>query len=327
MRCNLRCLHCGSKAGKKRPLELSVTQCLKTADELWELGCKYVTFIGGEILLYPGWEKIARHLSRLGAQVNIISNGWSLGDKEVEQIKYAKLINVGLSLDGLAGNHDKIRGRQGSYQRVLQAIDRLRAARIDVGIITTLMDFNLPDLNSLHQLLVSKKVTSWQIQIATSMGQMAAHQGALLNSAKMAEITRFFRVKSDCLAPVMVAGDNIGYYDEHESCLRNLPGRWGTWGGCQAGLSVIGIDSAGNVRGCESLYDARFIEGNVLEEPLQTIWFRETGFAYNRQFDVSSLQGKCRECDKAMVCRGGCSGINYFSTGSVHHNVYCAREW
>ncbi len=65
----------------------------------------------------------------------------------------------------------------------------------------------------------------------------------------------------------------------------------------------------------------------MLEEPLQTIWFRETGFAYNRQFDVSDLQGKCRECDKAAVCRGGCSGINYFSTGSVHHNIYCARQW
>ena len=57
LKCNMRCIHCGSKAGKKRADELSVTECLAVADDLLRLGCKYVTFIGGEIFLYQGWEK------------------------------------------------------------------------------------------------------------------------------------------------------------------------------------------------------------------------------------------------------------------------------
>ena len=158
------------------------------------------------------------------------------------------------------------------------------------------------------------------------MGRMRANNALVLDPQKMAEITGFFKEKSFSAELIMLAGDDIGYFDENEIHLRNKPGHWGIWHGCQAGLSVIGIDSIGNIRGCESLYDERFIEGNVRNEPLERIWFRDNGFAYNRQFDRSLLQGKCAGCDKAEQCRGGCRGINYFSTGSVSKNIYCSRQ-
>jgi radical SAM protein with 4Fe4S-binding SPASM domain len=157
------------------------------------------------------------------------------------------------------------------------------------------------------------------------MGYMRTHQALVLSPQKMPRITDFFREKSYAADLIMIAGDDIGYFDENEKHLRNTPGHFGQWHGCQAGLSVIGIDSVGNVRGCESLYDERFVEGNVREESLEKIWFREGGFAYNRQFDKSLLQGICSDCDKADQCRGGCRGINYFSTGSAFQNSYCAR--
>ncbi len=122
---------------------------------------------------------------------------------------------------------------------------------------------------------------------------------------------------------LVYAGDDIGYFDEHEFCLRSDPGALSAWQGCQAGLRAVGIDSVGNVKGCESLYDARFIEGNLRETPLKDIWFREGAFAYNRQFDPSMLQGACAGCDKGPICRGGCRGMCYFTTGSLYHNTYC----
>ena len=322
----MRCMHCGSKAGKKRADELSVTECLALADDLLKLGCKTVTFIGGELFLYPGWEKIARQLDANGVLVNVITNGWLMGNEQLEQIRYARLTNVGISLDGMAENHDRIRGRQGSFQRVLKAFTRLEKARIAVGVVTTVMDFNLADLYPMYGLLVEHGVASWQIQIATGMGHMSANKARILDPQKMAAVTGFFREKSFAADLVMLAGDDIGYFDENEKHLRHTPGRWGEWHGCQAGLSVIGIDSIGNIKGCESLYDAHFIEGNVRKEPLEKIWFRDGGFAYNREFDKSLLQGRCAACDKAEQCRGGCRGINYFSTGSPFQNTCCSRR-
>ena len=105
--------------------------------------------------------------------------------------------------------------------------------------------------------------------------------------------------------------------------LRNQPGTLAVWQGCQAGLRVVGVHSVGNVRGCESLCSDDFIEGNVRREPLAEIWSKKGNFAYNRQFDVGKLSGRCAGCDKASFCRGGCRGSCYFTAGDLFENPYC----
>ena len=125
LKCNMKCIHCGSSAGQARNNELSLKECLGVADQLIDLGCQYLTFIGGEIFLYDGWEKIARKLSEGGVDVNIITNAHLFGDDQIEQIRYAKLGNVGISLDGMEASHNRIRNSKTSFQRVMKAIDRL----------------------------------------------------------------------------------------------------------------------------------------------------------------------------------------------------------
>ena len=49
--CNLKCQHCGSRAGKRRPDELSTEECLDVVDQLARLGTREVTLIGGEAFL------------------------------------------------------------------------------------------------------------------------------------------------------------------------------------------------------------------------------------------------------------------------------------
>ena len=41
--CNMRCLHCGTSAGKKRGDELTTQEGLDLIDELAGLGCKEIT--------------------------------------------------------------------------------------------------------------------------------------------------------------------------------------------------------------------------------------------------------------------------------------------
>jgi radical SAM protein with 4Fe4S-binding SPASM domain len=323
LRCNMRCLHCGSVAGKARKNELSIEECFRVADELLSLGCRKIAFIGGEIFYYRGWDKVARRMSDGGAQVNIITNAYRLGDVEIAQIKEANLTNVGISLDGMEKNHDLIRGKKGAYQRVLNAFKRLHRAGIPIAVVTSLLDFNIADLDQIHDLLAAYHVEIWQLQIATCMGNMADRQEYLLNPTKIGKITNFIREKRRAGALQVYAGDDIGYFDENEVYLRSRPGTIAVWNGCQAGLRVIGIDSVGNIKGCESIYADEFIEGNLREESLTEIWTKEGNFAYNRNFDVSMLTGACAGCDKGSVCRGGCRGSSYFSSGSRFESHYC----
>jgi radical SAM superfamily enzyme YgiQ (UPF0313 family) len=49
--CDLACRHCGSRAGRARPDELSTAECLDLVGQLAALGVREVTLIGGEAYL------------------------------------------------------------------------------------------------------------------------------------------------------------------------------------------------------------------------------------------------------------------------------------
>jgi radical SAM protein with 4Fe4S-binding SPASM domain len=323
LRCNMRCIHCGSTAGVARDNELAVDECLAVAADLAALGCRQATFIGGEVFLFPGWEEVAASLAERAIDVNIITNGFLMRDAQVEQVKRAQLSNVGISLDGMEDNHNRIRASGKSFGRAMAAFDRLNREDISLGVVTSLLDFNFYDLDAMYDLLVDNGVVIWQLQIATPMGNMAGNRGFALDPAKVPQLTAFIREKREPGKIRVYAGDDIGYFDENEMYLRNRPGTISTWQGCQAGLKVVGIDSVGNVKGCESIYADEFIEGNLREESLAEIWHKEGNFAYNREFDPAWLTGRCAGCDKGQLCRGGCRGSAYFTSGSLFDNAYC----
>lgn len=323
LKCNMRCKHCGSRAGKARKNELTVDECLNIAGQLVDLGCKQVTFIGGEVFLYGGWEKISRKLAENDLDVNIITNGFLLGDEQIAQIKHARLVNIGISLDGMEDNHNNIRNVNTSFEKVMEAIDVLNREGVPVAVVTSLIDQNFEDLWPMYDLLVEKGIQLWQLQIVNPMGNMADKKGFLLDPTKVPLVTRFIREKRNEQKLMIYAGDNIGYFDENELYLRSQPGTMYEWFGCQAGLRVVGIDSIGNVKGCESLYSDEFIEGNLRKESLSEIWYKKGNFTYNRAFDISMLTGSCKGCDKGAICRGGCRGACYFITDSKFENPYC----
>jgi MoaA/NifB/PqqE/SkfB family radical SAM enzyme len=116
-------------------------------DQLSELGCRHITFIGGEVFLYHDWDRVAARASESGMEVNIATNGAMMGDREIAQIRRAGLRNVGLSLDGLENTHDRIRNVKGAFGKVLLALEssrgsgpkksRYRSSQASCGAIST----------------------------------------------------------------------------------------------------------------------------------------------------------------------------------------------
>jgi radical SAM protein with 4Fe4S-binding SPASM domain len=120
-------------------------------------------------------------------------------------------------------------------------------------------------------------------------------------------------------------GDNIGYLTRDEPRLRTAwmqPPR--TFCGCFAGRRAVGITSAGDVKGCLALPD-EFVEGNVLEEPLERIWLDADRFSYGRAFDPASLGPGCAECAYGSICRGGCTAASLAFNGKPNQGSYCLR--
>ena len=64
--CDHQCLHCGPRAGRARPDELTTEEALRLVDELAELGVGEVALIGGEAYLRDDFLLVVRAIREHG---------------------------------------------------------------------------------------------------------------------------------------------------------------------------------------------------------------------------------------------------------------------
>ncbi|MFH1464096.1 MAG: radical SAM protein [Pseudomonadota bacterium] len=327
--CDLNCRHCGSRAGRARPDELSTPEALRLCEELVALGARRVTLAGGEPTLRRDWPMIAGALTGKGVKVNILTNGRSWDADKARMVKLYGLTNVAFSLDGCELTHEYVRRVEGQWEHLLRCIDLTRAAGVEVAVVTTLNRRNLAELDRLRAVLAAHDVAAWQLQLGNPTGNMGDHRDLVLQPEDMLEVVpRVAALKQLPGRPLVFAADNIGYYGEPEAVLRDRSEVVPFWVGCRAGCHVLGIESNGNVKGCLSLPselngEDRFVEGNVRQRSLTEIWKDPNAFAYNRQFTVEQLSGFCRTCAYAEICRGGCGWTSFAHVGTTGGNPYC----
>lgn len=321
--CPFSCKYCGSKGGKARPDELTTAECIDVARQLAELGCTRVSLIGGEVFMRQDWSQIVRSLTEQGIKTCIITNGFLFDDERLRILGELQIESVCVSVDGPERIHDKYR-QEGSYKRAMNGIERLKTAHIPVSVITTLHAENVGYLDMFYQILKNTGIFAWQLQACSPMGN-AAKQG--MNYRFDSRMAIDFVKKHLYDAPFLIGvADNIGYYTEEEGYIRGNASGFAFYNGCSAGISSIGIDSVGNVRGCESMYDERFNEGNLRNQTLREIWESPDAFSYNRKFRKEWMTGKCGTCEYGSYCAGGCRSYNYFVHGKLYEAPFCVRN-
>src|ERR1700684_4554575 len=97
--CDLKCLHCGSRAGHKRKAELSTQECRDVVDSLAQLGTREVSLIGGEAYLRKDWTDIVRAIRSHGMYCAVQTGGRNLTPPRLRDAVHAGLNRVGVSLD------------------------------------------------------------------------------------------------------------------------------------------------------------------------------------------------------------------------------------
>lgn len=316
--CNLRCRHCASSAGLSRTHELTTAEALAICDQFPALLVQEVDFTGGEPLLRSDWPLLAHRLRELDIWTQVVTNGLLLGPEVVARMKDEDIKAVGVSLDGLEATHDRIRGLQGLFRRVLAGVERVQAAGIHVCVITAANTLNVGDLPELLALLQSVGVNHWQIQPLFPTGRASGDDELVLTPEVYLQLGAFVQ---RALPAAQRAGFTIELADSYGYCgacdLRASP-----WRGCVAGIVACGITSDGKVKGCLSM-PAEFVEGDLRERRLWDIWFEPEAFAYTRQFRPDLLGPNCRDCAAGETCKGGCSMMSWGSTHSLHNDPYC----
>jgi len=325
--CNLACSHCGSRAGSARQHELSTAEALDVVDQLAELGIVEVTLIGGEAFLRSDWLQIAAAITSRGMRCTLTTGGYKLNSTMAQRMRAAGIVQASISIDGMEETHDALRGRAGSWRSCFRTAEHLRCAGIDATCNTQVNRRTIVDLPELYQELLRAGVTAWQLQLTVPLGRAADEPDLLLQPCEflvvfpvLARIAE--RAAADGIR--LYAANNLGYHGPYEQLLRSPQGDQ-SWNGCQAGLSTIGIEADGTVKGCPSLPTAAYSAGTVRKQRIAEM----LSTAPEMTFNLLSVQptdqtwGYCHACVHKETCRGGCSWTTHTLFGRRGNNPYC----
>ena len=323
--CDLACRHCGSRAGRSRPEELSTAECLDLIRQMAELGVREITLIGGEAYVLEDWLALVRAIGAHGMTPTMTSGGRGIDAELARSAAEAGLAGVSISLDGLEATHDRLRGVTGSHARALAALTHLRAAGIPVTVNTQINRLSMPELPALLELFATRGAHSWQTQLTVPMGRAADEPEVLLQPYDLLQLFPLLHALAErcrALGVRLLPGNNVGYYGPHESALRGYNPD-GHAGSCSAGQLTLGIEADGTIKGCPSLPTAAWAGGNVRDASLKDIWERAAPLRYTRDRTVDDLWGYCRSCYYADVCRAGCTWTSDVFFGKPGNNPYC----
>jgi radical SAM protein with 4Fe4S-binding SPASM domain len=320
LRCNLRCLHCGSTSGRSRRDELDAGELVGVMRDLARLGAQDVVLLGGEPLLHRSFGDLASLCTDLGMTPLLITNGLLLDEAALDTCRRAGVGRIGISVDAaLPAVHDRIRGLDGAHRKAVEAIRRSRDHGFTTTVITTVSRLNLHELPAMRDWLLGRGL-GWQIQVASP-------NGARFDSSHLVTRGEFYalaRFISRCRAtytleelPVAGAHD-VGYHSECLVDYATMP----HWPGCMGGINTVGVQSDGLIKPCLSMAE-RFAEGSVRTDGLVDVWRDPGRFTRNRLFSPESLEGGCRGCEHGPTCRAGCPDLAYNVTGSLFDNPYC----
>ena len=317
--CNMKCMHCGSSAGKADKNELTTKESLDLCDQLHDLNCEIISLTGGEPLLRPDCYEIGKKIKDLGIDLSIISNGLILDEKKIVELRKLEIYGLGMSIDGAkAKTHDSVRGIKGSFDKCMSSLKLLKKANIPTTIITTVHKGNLKELPQIREKILHK-ANAWQLQIAAPIGRFP--EKLILSKEEYYSLALFIvatRKKYSVKELAVMGAHSIGYNSQILRSTMIIP----VWKGCQAGIATMAFQSNGNVKGCLSLPD-EYVEANIREKRLKDIWSDPNFASYSRNFKKEDLKGSCKDCRYGKSCKGGCGTMSTAITGELNCDPYC----
>ena len=147
--CNLRCIHCyaGSDCNNlsaKPKDSMTTEQWQKILRDLISLDCKKIQFIGGEPLLFGrDLFTLIAEAKRLGFEfIELYTNATLLTDKDIDFLsEYGVCVATSIYADN-AIIHDKITQQQGSFDKTINAVKKMRAMQIKVRSAMVVSRYN-----------------------------------------------------------------------------------------------------------------------------------------------------------------------------------------
>lgn len=168
-RCNLRCRHCYSSSSPQERDILDVALLFDAITDAAALGYNWISFSGGEPLLYRPLPELLEHTQALGLHTALATNGMLLDDRHLDAIvPYTDLIAI--SIDGIPKSHNHIRAHENAFEKMASYLENLRLRKINFGFIFTLTQHNLHELQWVANFALNQGAKLLQIHPLDEVG-------------------------------------------------------------------------------------------------------------------------------------------------------------
>jgi len=254
-RCNHLCTFCNNPLSRSGA-ELDTEEAFRVLQQLKELGVLYVTLTGGEPLLRQDFWEIAEEARRLKFAIRVFTNAYLIDDEVADRLKELAIVETSISIHGSnAEVHEKLTRIPGSFQRVLDAVKRLRERDMRVVLKTPVTKLNE------HDLFEIKKFADESEAFMVFDTSITPRFDGDISPLGLAPSEDFYR----------------WFWGPEGKALRNgveprpkiYKGREELEGCCGTGRSGLMVDPYGNVFPC-ALWFRNL--GNVREQSLDEIW-------------------------------------------------------
>lgn len=300
--CNMYCDHCYRDASTRLDDELTTSEARKLITEIKKAGFKIMIFSGGEPLMREDIYELGSFAAENGLRPVLGTNGSLITENVALKLKQAGFMAAGVSLDSLdEKKNNAFRKLENAYELTLQGINNLKKAGIPFQIHTTVMDWNVDELESITDFAIELGAMAHHVFFLVPAGRGINIEEEALRVKKYENtIARLMEkqkqvdieIKPTCAPQFVRVADKMG-----------IPIRFSR--GCLAGISYCIIGPRGDVQPCAYL---NIPLGNVKNQSFDEIWHTSSILKELRSMDY---KGKCGICDYKQKC-GGCRARAYF---------------
>jgi radical SAM protein with 4Fe4S-binding SPASM domain len=304
-RCNLSCKHCYLDASTIKDGSTNELTTKQVCDLLSEISSRsnktMIVLTGGEPLLRKDLEIIISHGDSLGLSIVLGTNGTALTRRRITKLKNAGLMGVGISVDSMdMATHDNFRGKPGSWQQTMDAIDYCNDLDLSLQIHYSINKFNINELESIIDFSIKKKAVSLNIffLVCTGRGKSIAditpeqYEESLLAIIEAQKNTDKIIIRPRCAPHYKRVA-----YQLNPSNLNRISGYDGD--GCIAGIHYARVTDTGKLTACP------YIDNELGDTTNNNFWQLWDTSAELNSLRNPILEGKCGVCEYRQIC-GGC---------------------
>jgi MoaA/NifB/PqqE/SkfB family radical SAM enzyme len=202
-RCNSKCLTCNIWR-RDKVSEFTAEEFQKTFGSIGKTPY-WITVSGGEPFLREDLTQIVSSMceSMSPHVINIPTNGLvpAIAEKvsDIARKNPRTQFIVNLSLDGVGGRHDEIRGVRGAFDRALRTYNELRGVRcrnLDVSVHTVISKYNVKEIPKIYAFVRTIKPDSYITEIAEQRVELGTESSDITPSYEdYAEAVAFLKEK------------------------------------------------------------------------------------------------------------------------------------